>query len=119
MEHVNDDGTIDYTASGYAGHGPGVNNPGMQNVPGIGPLPQGDYTIAAMRNNRTGSGRVLRNSMRLEPDAGNEMYNRDGFLIHGDNNRHDRSASEGCIILGSDARKRIPESNDNCLRVVP
>lgn len=31
--------------TGYAGHGNGINNPALQCSPGIGPLPQGIYTI--------------------------------------------------------------------------
>ena len=44
-------------------------------------------------------------------------YFRDHFLIHGDNASH--NASEGCIILGPAARKRIMDSGDRELIVVP
>jgi RHS repeat-associated protein len=49
--------------SGYAGNGPGLNNPNMQNVPDIGPLPQGTYTIGPQQNN--GNNGRLRGSEAL------------------------------------------------------
>ena len=30
---------------GYSGHGEGKNNPAMQKVPNVGPIPVGKYTI--------------------------------------------------------------------------
>lgn len=105
--------------SGYAGHDAGVNNPAMQNVQGKGPLPQGAYTIEPQRDNVTGSGTRLPGSMRLIPDPNNRMYGRGGFLIHGDNGRGNRSASEGCIILDRTTRNLIERSDDRTLRVVP
>jgi hypothetical protein len=119
MQHVDSQGNVDDTYTGaYSGHGPGVNNPNMQNVSGIGPLPRGDYTIGPIQNNVTGSGTMLRNSMRLTPDPSNQMFGRGGFLIHGDNSLHNKSASEGCIILNPNARQKIGDSNDKCLEVV-
>jgi hypothetical protein len=32
-------------ASGYSGHDNGVNNPDLQNVHNVGPIPQGSYII--------------------------------------------------------------------------
>ena len=31
--------------SGYSGHGDGINNPAMQSVSNVGPIPQGQWTI--------------------------------------------------------------------------
>jgi RHS repeat-associated protein len=120
LTHVDDQsGARDLVSdNGYAGHGEGVNNPDMQDVPNVGPLPRGEYRIGTMRDNRTSSGHTLRNSMRLSPASTNEMHGRSGFLIHGDNNRADRSASRGCPVLPAEARDEIAASGDNCLRVV-
>jgi hypothetical protein len=96
---------------GYAGFGPGLNNPGMQNVPFVGPPPQGSYRVGAP-NNRRGP-----NTRPLAPDPRNEMFGRNGFLIHGDNPAHDQSASRGCIVAPSDCRSAIPTGET--LRVVP
>lgn len=117
--HVDSNGNGTNVGSGYAGHGDGVNNPAMQNVPGVGPLPQGVYTIAPQQNNITGNGTNLPSSMRLIPDPSNNMYGRSGFLIHGDNSNGNQSASEGCLVSNRDTRNRIGNSNDNILRVVP
>jgi hypothetical protein len=103
-------------ATGYAGRNLGEqhgrNNPELQNVVGIGPLPRGWYTIGP-EFHHPHTGPV---SMRLEPDPTNEMHDRNGFLIHGDNNEHD--ASEGCIILPRPVRERISQLEDKRLEVV-
>ncbi|MEW5745526.1 MAG: tlde1 domain-containing protein [Nitrospirota bacterium] len=101
---------------GYAGHGEGLNNPDMQDIPNIGPPPEGDYTIGPEQTNVTGSGTVLRGSMRLTPSPENEMYGRGGFLIHG-GNMQTMDSSRGCIILRRDMRDIIGGSGDNALRV--
>ena len=98
--------------TGYAGHGPGVDNPEMENVPNIGPLPQGFYTIGPeFTHPHTGP-----LSMRLEPDANNEMFGRGGFLMHGDNSTH--TASEGCIVMPHDVRALVSASEDRRLKVI-
>lgn len=106
-----------YVGRGYAGNGAGVNNPSMQHVSSVGPLPTGVYKIGVMQNNVTGSGHTLRNSMRLTPASTNSMYRRAGFLIHGDNRQRNQTASEGCIILSQDVRDKIFQSKDNVLVV--
>ncbi len=105
--------------TGYSGNGQGLNNPSMQNEPGVGPIPQGSYNIGPQQNNVTGSGTRLRQSMRLTPNPANEMYGRSGFLIHGDNRYRNNSASEGCIIFPPDIRSIIGNSGDHTLTVVP
>jgi hypothetical protein len=56
--------------------------------------------------------------MRLTPSGGQDMFGRDGFLIHGDNAKHDKSASEGCIVLERGIRNKISASSDHQLTVV-
>lgn len=119
LTHVDSTGNSTNVGSGYAGHGEGVNNPAMQGVANTGPLPQGTYTIEPQQNNTTGSGTRLPGSMRLTPDPSNNMYGRGGFLIHGDNSRGDRSASEGCVIMNRNVRNQVGNSGDPVLRVVP
>ncbi len=48
--------------------------------------------------------------MRLTPAPGTDTFGRSAFLIHGDNAKKDKSASEGCIILGPALRQQIAES---------
>lgn len=119
LTHVDPNGSSTNVGNGYAGHGQGVNNPAMQNVSGTGPLPQGSYSIGDQQDNRTGGGTNLPGSMRLTPNPSNNMFGRAGFLIHGDNSRGNRSASEGCMIFNRGIRNLIGNSGDNTLRVIP
>lgn len=104
-------------ATGYAGHGDGVNNPDMQNVPDVGPIPCGLWSIGApMDSPKTGPF-----SMPLLPHEGTETFGRDGFFMHGDAVGHagERIASEGCIVMPPGVREQVWESGDHVLRVVP
>jgi hypothetical protein len=100
-------------ATGYAGRDAGRNNPELQHVAGTGPIPAGRYTIGPAHNTPE-HGPV---TMRLIPDPKNEMFGRDGFLIHGDNKTGD--ASHGCIILNRVARLAVAASSDRYLIVIP
>lgn len=103
-------------ATGYAGRGYGLNNPAMQNDQFLGPLPQGSYTILAPHADP----KVGPVAMQLVPAPGNEMLGRGDFLIHGDNQQMNHTASEGCIILPHDARVAIGAAvlaGDNQLEV--
>lgn len=100
---------------GYAGRGLGYNNPKMENLANIGPLPKGKYTIIELIESHRTTGKY---SLRLLPASNNKMYGRSGFLIHGDNNKRNGTASHGCIILKLVYRKQIWESNDRQLEVI-
>ncbi len=99
-------------ATGYSGTGTGHNNPDAENIPNVGPVPRGQYQIGPPFDTTTHGPHV----MRLTPDDGHDMFGRDGFLIHGDNVRHD--ASQGCIVLPRDIRDQISTSGDNVIEVV-
>lgn len=97
---------------GYAGKGLGKNNPSLQSVKNTGPIPKGWYTIGeAFTHPHTGPV-----SMRLTQDKENEMFDRDRFLMHGDNPTH--TASDGCIIMGHDVRVLVSKSTVRRLQVV-
>lgn len=102
-------------ATGYAGgnkgaNPEGVNNPAMQNVPKVGPLPCGSYTLGAPMNSAT-TGPY---SIPLIPDSANEMFSRSGFFIHGDLLGHvgEHAASEGCIIMPLAIRQQAYHSGE-------
>lgn len=102
---------------GYSGNGDGLNNPDMQEVQGIGPIPQGLYAIQDPETH----GRLGPVAMELLPSMGTVMFGRSGFFIHGDNAEMDHTASEGCIILGHDIRVQMGElvvNGENILEVV-
>lgn len=116
LQHVDSQGNTTNVGQGYAGRGAGLDNSGMQNVPNVGPLPQGTYNIGSEQNNDNGH---LRDSMRLMPSPDNQMFGRSGFLIHGPHAHDHLDSSNGCIVLVRPLRDRIGHSGDHVLRVVP
>ena len=99
--------------TGYSGHGAGVNNPAMQSVKNVGPIPVGHYTIGPAFHHPV-CGPV---AMRLLPHPDNRMFNRDGLLMHGDTPSMDHTASDGCIIQQRQIRDRVDASPDRDLVV--
>lgn len=107
------DGT--HVATGYSGAGEGKNNPTLQNVHNVGPIPQGDWTITGPPVNSEDHGPFV---LRLNPVSGTETFGRSGFLMHGDSKEHPGRASEGCVILPRPIREQVWNSNDRDLKVV-
>lgn len=102
-------------ATGYSGAGAGKNNPVLQNVPNVGPIPQGDWTIAGPPANTADHGPYV---LTLNPTVGTETFGRTGFLMHGDSKEHPGCASHGCIILPRAAREQVWNSGDRELEVL-
>lgn len=108
-----------FISKGYSGKGRGVNNPALENIPGIGPIPTGDYSIVEKYNSKN----VGPYALKLEPMDGGKFdtvdrVNRSAFRIHGDSVKAPGTASKGCIILPRVIRERIWKSGDRLLRVV-
>ena len=78
------------------------------------PFLLGKYTIGSPHDTLTHGPFVL----PLQPDAGNQMFGRTGFLIHGDSVVEPGTASRGCIILSRAMRNDIALSGDKSLRVM-
>ncbi len=91
-------------ATGYSGNKEkgGLNNPKKQDEAFVGPIPRGAWTIGKPYMHTTKGP----NSMKLAP-VNPKLTKRDNFLIHGDNEELNQTASDGCIILGPDQRKLI------------
>jgi len=108
---------VDYGYSGGAGGDKpeAVNNPEFQNVKGVGPLPNGIYTMSELvpHHPRVGAYAIL-----LEPNPANQMFGRDQFFIHGDNQHLNHSASDGCIILQYKTRVVLWEGSDHVICVL-
>jgi hypothetical protein len=100
---------------GYSGFGVGKNNPAMQSIHNVGPIPQGDWTITGLTIENTPHGPYV---LHLAPCENTITFGRSGFLIHGDSRQHPGTASQGCIILPRAIRERIWQSNDRHLVVV-
>lgn len=103
----------EFICVGYSGFGAGKNNPDMESVANVGPIPRGRYQIGSPFDSET-HGPVV---MRLTPCDGTETFGRDGFLIHGDSVSRPGGASHGCIILPRPERLAIAGSGDTDLEV--
>ena len=101
-------------AGGECGRSPiGKNNPAMQNVPKVGPLPCGKYTFGTpVPQSHLGSFAIP-----LQPSPYNEMFGRSDFYCHGDTTPSG-NASEGCVIVPRAIRNAMAASPDQELEVV-
>jgi hypothetical protein len=108
---LNHDGV--YEGRGYSGVGAGLNNGAMEAKDDVGPIPRGSWKIGPPhKGEHTGP-----TTMNLDP-VGHDAHGRSLFRIHGDNKLNNRTASQGCIILGPAIRKEIAASGDTELVVV-
>ena len=101
----------EFEGIGYSGTGDGRNNPDMEDVPNVGPIPRGKYKIGQPYY----SSRCGPICFPLEP-VGHDAHGRTDLRIHGDNKTGD--ASQGCIILGRTIRSRIRDDRETELEVV-
>jgi len=100
-------------AKGYSGNGAGLNNSKMENSRNVGPIPRGKWKISRPYDSKKKGEHV----MALTPD-GHDALGRTDFMIHGDNSKMNKSASNGCIILNKSQRKVISGSGDAELVVI-
>jgi hypothetical protein len=101
---------------GYSGFDNGKNNPSMQAVADLGPIPQGEWTIVGPPINAPAHGPFV---LRLEPANGTNLFGRSGSLMHGDSIENPGTASHGCIIMPRNIREQVWQSGDTALQVVP
>ena len=99
--------------TGYSGFGTGLNDPGSEAVPDVGPIPRGKWKIVRWDETHADKGPIVG---VLEP-VGHDAHGRSGFLIHGDNQDMDHTASHGCIILSRVLREDMRRSGDEDLEV--
>jgi type VI secretion system (T6SS) effector TldE1-like protein len=104
-----------HVATGYSGFGAGKNNPQMESVHNVGPIPQGDWTIAGPPVDTTEHGPCV---LTLKPAADTATFGRDGFLMHGDSRESPGCASHGCVIMPRQVREQVWKSGDTDLEVV-
>lgn len=99
---------------GYSGAMPnGKNNPAMQSVHNIGPIPCGLWDIQPPHDFPTHGPFAL----SLVANPATQTFGRGGFLIHGDSIENPGHASEGCIIANRLVRNQIWASGDHQLMV--
>lgn len=109
------------TAPSYSGFGDGINNPAMEGIADVGPIPQGVYDHGAPL--AVGPGHTGAYVIPLTPDA--ETRSRiiamgrgpDSFFNHGDTESdvelHLELASRGCIISGRTTRVKVAALPDS------
>jgi hypothetical protein len=90
--------------TGYSGYQEGKNNPDMQAVVDVGPIPQGTWTIEGPPVNTPEHGPYV---LTLQPAPGTNTFGRSGFLMHGDSIDDPGNASRGCIIMPHDVRVTV------------
>lgn len=81
--------------SGFAGYEAGRNNPAMEQVRNVGPLPKGEYAMRLVDHPRFKSPAI-----QLEQKYG-ETFGRSAFYIHGGTTSH------GCIVIQRTLRVAI------------
>jgi len=111
------DGSL--AGTGYAGGDCGerpdaIDNPECENLPSIGPLPEGNYTFGELVLHHPHLGPYC---FPLIPDSDNKMYGRGGFWCHADTSIPGH-ASEGCIVQPYRTRVNMYQSLDHRLQVV-
>jgi hypothetical protein len=107
-------------ARGWAGQHAGKNNPDMQKVRGVGPLPRGLYTIGPWEETHGHLGPMV---AALHPDPENDMLADDGhertaFFIHGPSQGANYGQeSMGCIVMLRADRSSVKNSGETRLQV--
>ena len=99
---------------GYSGAPGHVDDASAMSEKSVGPIPIGSWTIGAPVDLPVLGPFCL----PLKPELGTETFGRGGFWIHGDNDKHDESASHGCIVTARAIREEIWSDPDHLLLVV-
>ncbi len=109
-----------FVSKGYSGKARGKNNPALQGVPGIGPIPQGRWRFGAPYNS-TNVGPYVLPIHAVDAAPGDDIHQptgRSAFRCHGDSITAPGTASRGCIIVPRTIREIIWRSGDRVLEVV-
>lgn len=109
-----------FVSKGYSGKGRGKNNPALEGMVGMGPIPAGKWKIVRLYDSES-VGPYALELHAVDATPGNDTHDRTGrgaFRIHGDSVKHPGDASNGCIILPRNVREKIWKSGDRDLEVV-
>lgn len=121
IAYVNDQ-TLQVTpiGSGHSGSPLALNDGSWQAFKNFGPIPVGDWEIGPAYNGSINGHHTGPETLPLTPMPGTNIYGRDpnSFRIHGDNDLHNHSASEGCIVTSRHNRDLMNQSHDKELKVV-
>lgn len=98
----------------YSGHGEGLNNPAMEAVHNVGPIPAGRWHIQSWQDNYENKGSVV----AILLPVGHDAHGRSGFLIHGPHADDHFDSSDGCIIAPHSVRQQMRDNGSSDLLVV-
>lgn len=84
--------------------GDGKNNPLLQHIHGVGPLPRGMWRMGSWMDQHGDLGPGV---IGLYPLAGTETFGRTGFYIHGDDKTKPGQGSHGCIVRSPEALRKL------------
>ncbi len=105
-------------SKGYAGKGRGKNNPALQAVKGIGPIPQGIWKMVGVRDSpNTGRFTISLVAQDGNQDDIHQPTGRSAFRVHGDSIKNPGTASRGCIVLPRGIREKMWYSGDRVIEV--
>jgi len=102
-------GKVLWTKDCYSGKGEGINNPTLEYVVEVGPIPRGVWVIEPETRDRN-NGAPSDSTVTLTPVGDNNtfQYGRSVFRIHGGYGPGNLNASRGCIIMeGKDLRDEL------------
>jgi hypothetical protein len=108
------DGTL-LCRDAYSGHGPGLDNPDMEAVSNVGPIPAGLWLVGDPMDPPDHLGPL---AMPLTPAPGTDPKGRVDLFIHGNNAAMNHSASDGCVILPRNVRAAVAGGADRELIVI-
>lgn len=105
----------EFCAFGYSGFGKGKNNPALQHVADVGPIPEGRYAILGPPFESSKTGKYV---LRLIPLSGTNTFGRGGFEWHGDSESHPGEASHGCVVTALGPRQAAWQGGERSITVV-
>lgn len=108
------DGQVMPSRALYSGHADGLNNPNMEAVKMMGPIPRGRWRIVQWDDHHGSLGPIV---AILEP-VGHDALGRSEFRIHGDNPLDNFTGSDGCIVADHNLRVAMRASGDMDLEVL-
>lgn len=108
-----------FVVKGYSGKGRGMNNPKLEGMQGVGPIPRGRWEMKGIYDSaNVGPRTITLWSLDGVPDDIDQRTGRGAFRIHGDSIRAPGTASKGCIILPRITRVKMWASGDRIIEVV-
>lgn len=123
--YVQDSGAIyDETGSkiafGWAGNHAGRNNPDMQTVPSVGPLPIGLYDVGPWGDAKSVPGYPahLGPLVASLTQVEGQTFGRSGFYLHGPGGADPANCSHGCIVIPRAMREVVAAALPDQVRVV-